>query len=636
MVYYPRYAMSLLHAVNLSKSFGPEDIFSDISLSIPQRARIGMVGANGVGKTTLLRILLGLEEASSGKVVRARGSRIGYLPQEATLDSSKTLWDECLTVFAPLIKMQHELTGMEQQMSESAQAEEILPTYGKLQADFEAHGGYTYELRIRQTLSGLGFNNEDEQRPVPQLSGGQRTRAYLAKLLLDNPDLLLLDEPTNHLDIQAVEWLEDYLSEWDGGVLLVSHDRYFLDRVVNTIWEMTPALEIYHCNYSAFLMQREERYERALITYRSQQEFIDKESDYIRRNIAGQNTRQAKGRLKRLERLLADAKLAPPGQMKTIRLKMQSNLRAGDLVLRTYDLKVGYHDDKQVLFDAPDLLLKRGECAAVIGPNGAGKTTFLKTLLEQIDPLEGEVRLGASLKIGYFAQAHEGLKPELTLMEEIEELAPHMLPGEIRDYLAKFLFTEDDVFKTVEVLSGGERGRLALARLALQGANLLLLDEPTNHLDLPSQEILQRVLAEFGGTILLVSHDRYLIDALATQIWEVLPGERRLHSFKGTYSEYRTFLQQGQVIPVKTAEPVAVRQDVDSKGVSKHQLKRLQQKQAALEDEITRLEWELADISRQLETPPAEAGVVQKLGQTYLRLQKQLDRLLNEWGDLGG
>ncbi len=628
--------MSLLHAVNLSKSFGPEDIFSDISLSIPQRARIGMVGANGVGKTTLLRILLGMEEPSGGKVVRARGSRIGYLPQEAKLDSNKTLWEECLKVFAPLIKMQHELTRLEQQMTESAQADEILPIYGKLQADFEALGGYTFELHIRQTLSGLGFTREDELRPVTQLSGGQRTRAYLAKLLLDNPDLLLLDEPTNHLDIQAVEWLEDYLSEWDGGVLLVSHDRYFLDRVVNTIWEMTPALEIYHGNYSAFLMQREERYERALITYRSQQEFIDKENDFIRRNIAGQNTRQAKGRLKRLERLLADAKLAPPGQMKTIRLKMQTNLRAGDLVLRTFNLKVGYHDDNQVLFEAPDLLLKRGECAAVIGPNGAGKTTFLKTLLEQIDPLEGEVRLGASLKICYFAQAHEGLKPELTLMEEIEELAPQMLPGEIRDYLAKFLFTEDDVFKTVEVLSGGERGRLALARLALQGANLLLLDEPTNHLDLPSQEILQRVLAEFGGTILLVSHDRYLIDALATQIWEVLPGERRLRTFKGTYSEYRTFLQQGQISPLKVSEPVAARVDGETKGISKHQLKRLQQKQAALEDEITRLEWELADISRKLETPPDEAGVVQKLGQTYLRLQKQLDNLLNEWGELGG
>ncbi|GIV62730.1 MAG: ABC transporter [Bellilinea sp.] len=534
--------MSLITVSGLSKSYGALDLFSDLSFAIPPRARIGLVGANGVGKTTLLRVLLGLEEPSAGSVQRARGLRMGYLPQEARLDSRRTLWQECLTVFDDLLKRQTELARLEAAMADPSQAESALEAYGKLQAEFEQLGGYTFETRTAQVLSGLGFRRNDFNRPLAQLSGGQRTRAVLAKLLLENPDLLLLDEPTNHLDIQAIEWLETYLREWEGGVVIVSHDRYFLDQVVNTIWEMTPALEIYPGNYSAYLVQREERYQRRLEEYQAQQEFIEKELDYIRRNIAGQNTRQAQGRRKRLERLLEEARLSPPRQPRRLQFQMQAANRSGDLVIRTHGLGVGYHDEGKPLFYAPDLILRRGECAAIIGPNGAGKTTFLKTLLEQTPPYQGEVLLGASLKIGYFAQAHEGLNLSHSLMESIAEIVPDWLPAQVRDYLARFLFTGDDVFKTVAMLSGGERGRLALARLALQGANLLLLDEPTNHLDLPSQEALQSLLAEYNGTILLVSHDRYLIDALATQIWEVLPQERTLRVFEGSYSQYKEWL----------------------------------------------------------------------------------------------
>ncbi len=633
--------MPVISAMNLGKSYGPDDIFSGLSLTVPHRARIGMVGPNGVGKTTLLRILLGLEEPSEGEVQRARGLRIGYLPQEVTLASERTLWDECLTAFEDLIELQHELRRLEKRMSEPDGAEAALEAYGKAQAQFELRGGYTYEVRIEQTLVGLGFDRVDFRRPIVQLSGGQRTRAYLAKLLLTGPDLLLMDEPTNHLDIAAIEWLESYLKDWDGAALVVSHDRYFLDQVVDSIWEMTPVLEVYRGNYSAYLQQREERYRRMLEEYELQQAFIEKEEDYIRRNIAGQNTRQAQGRRKRLERLIEEARLTPPPGSRRLHLRLEPAMRSGDLVLRTYDLDVGYHDEGRPLFHAPDIVLRRGECAAIIGPNGAGKTTFLKTILGQIPPYAGVSELGASLKVGYFAQAHEGLHPEYTLMQEIDELAPQMLPGEVRDYLAKFLFTGDDVFKTVSVLSGGERGRLALARLALQGANLLLLDEPTNHLDLPSQEVLQAILDEFGGTILLVSHDRYLIDALATQVWEVVPDESALRVFAGTYSDYKAAGQmETSAAAVAESQAVAQRKKEvrqprkQSAGPSKFELQRQRQRIEALEREISALEQRFQAISRQLENPPADPGRVQQLGEEYIRLQQELEEKMQRWAEL--
>jgi ATP-binding cassette, subfamily F, member 3 len=365
------FRMPLITAIDLGRSYGPDDIFSNLSLSIPHRARIALVGANGIGKTTLLRILVGLEEPSSGQVQRAKGIRIGYLPQEAQFFNSEgTLWDECQTVFTNLIELQTELARLEILMSDPEQAVAALEIYGPRQQVFERKGGYTYEQRIRLTLTGLGFTPADFRRPLTQLSGGQRTRAFLARLLLSEPDLLLLDEPTNHLDIQAVEWLETYLKEWSGAVLIVSHDRYFLDQVATIIWEMTPTLEIYHGNYSAYLVQRMERYTRRLEEYQSQQTFIEKEEEYIRRNIAGQNTRQAQGRRKRLESLLAEARLSPPLDPRRLHLNLQSTLRSGDLVLRTIQLEVGYHDEGHGLFTVPDLTLTRGECAAIIGQIG--------------------------------------------------------------------------------------------------------------------------------------------------------------------------------------------------------------------------------------------------------------------------
>ena len=637
--------MSLLTANNLSKSFGPDDIFDGLSLSIPQRARIAIVGANGVGKTTLLRILIGEDAPSSGVIQHAKDLTIGYLPQEATLVEEGTLWDSCLPPFADLIGMQAELENTMAAMADPDQAEQAVARYGALEQTFERRGGYTYEVQIKQTLTGLGFDEKDYHRPLRQLSGGQRTRALLAQLLLESPDLLMLDEPTNHLDIQAVEWLESFLKDWDGALVVVSHDRYFLDQVAQTVWEMTPALEVYRGNYTAYLSQREERYARRLAEYEAQNAFIEKEQEFIRRNIAGQNTNQAKGRQRRLERLLEDARLAPPpNEPRRMHINLNTKGRSGDLVLRTHSLQVGYHDEGRPLFDCPDLVLMRQECAAIIGPNGAGKTTFLKTILEQIPPYAGSTQLGASLEIGYFAQAHEGLNPNQSLMQEINAAAPQLLPAEVRNFLAKFLFTGDDVFRKVSTLSGGERGRLALAKLSLSAANLLLLDEPTNHLDLPTQEVLESVLSGFPGTILLVSHDRYLIDSLATQIWEVEPQGQRMQVYQGSYTQFKTYKlkkQEEQAAAEKISQAPEIEkpspkatQPKTGKTLSKYERKKLQSRLAEIETDLQSLEAQQAAVSARLETPPDDPDEVLRLGEEYMGLQQKMEERMAEWGQI--
>jgi ATP-binding cassette, subfamily F, member 3 len=635
--------MSLLTAAGLSKWYGPNEIFSGLSFAIPYKARIGLVGANGVGKTTLLRILARLEEASAGEARLARGAKIGYLPQRPEIHSNRSVWEECRSAFDDLVALQQELHRLEHEMAGGVGSQEVIEAYGRLQAHFEHRGGYTYETRVRQALAGLGFAPGDYQRTLDQVSGGQRTRVFLARLLLTDPEVLLLDEPTNHLDIQAVEWLESYLREWDGAVLIVSHDRYFLDQAASEIWEMTPGLEIYRGNYSAYLAQREERYRRRLNEYEAQQALVEKESEYVRRNIAGQNSNQAKGRQKRLERLLETARVTPPIQSRALRFRLTPALRSGDLVVRAESLGVGYQDEGRVLFRVPDLILRRGECAAIIGPNGAGKTTFLKTILNQIPPLEGRVSLGAALQVGYFAQAHEGLRGERTLLAEIQNAAPQLRVSEIRDYLAKFLFTGDDVFQKIETLSGGERGRLALAVLALSSANLLLLDEPTNHLDLPSQEVLQAVLADYAGTALLVSHDRYLIDALATQIWEVRPEEGWLRIFEGSYSQYKEVLQAEELArqaareaPDTSPAKASARSEAPAAAPPRRSNNRERERReriAALEAEITQLEQQAERLGRALENPPPDAGRVQQMGREYLQVQQSLEEKMSEWAE---
>ena len=664
--------MSLITVSSLSKSFGAEDLFSGVTFSVAKGARLAIVGPNGIGKTTLLRILIGTDEASGGTITRAKNLRIGYLSQEADFELQGVLWDVCLEPFAELIRMEGELKKLEDEMSDPTTRDQALVRYGSVQHTFEERGGYMYPIRIKQVLTGLGFDESDFHMSLDHLSGGQRTRAHLARLLLSNPDLLLLDEPTNHLDIKAVEWLESYLTQWDGAAIIVSHDRYFLDHACNALLEMAVSgSEYYRGNYTTYLNEREIRWAHRFEIFESEKEKLLKEMEYIKKNIAGQNTLQAKGKLKRLTRVVQAIEqagieavnmnwsqldvettqspfgveeaerrvraLRPPQRLTPdLHLHLRSTNRSGDLVIRTKNLKVGYAAEngtpEKFLFAAPDIELRRLDCAALIGPNGAGKSTFLKTILGSLAPLAGEAILGASLHVGYFAQAHEGLDPEKTVLDEISA-ASGMLPYQARDYLGKYLFSGDDAFKLVSMLSGGERGRLALAKLALQDTNLLLLDEPTNHLDIPSQEILQSVLDSYKGTILLVTHDRYLVDALATQIWEIDPDESHMTTFNGTYSQMKEEREKQAAREIENSSrggrPSAPTRERKSSS-NKEERRKIAQLQE-LENTIADLEATLANLSTQLESPfvkPEEAG---KLGTEYERVQKEMDAKLGEW-----
>jgi ATP-binding cassette, subfamily F, member 3 len=629
--------MSLLTATNLAKSFGADDIFEGITVEIPHRARVALVGPNGAGKTTLLNILLGLDTADEGNVARAKGLRMGFLPQRPELAGNHTIWEEMLNAFTDLRRMESKLQQLEHDLADPAKHDSVLAQYGDLQHRFEEAGGYTYDTRIRMVLQGLSFSPEEYERPLSKLSGGQRTRALLGRLLLDSPDLLVLDEPTNHLDIQAVEWLESFLKDFPGAVLAVSHDRYFMDMFANTVWELDfGVLETYRGNYSHYTQQRVERYERRWKEFEAQQEFLAKEEEYIRRNMVGQNTRQAKGKLKRLETMKKRGKLLNrPRERHTMHLKMGSSMRSGDKVLMTQRLSVGYADGAAPLFHTPDITLWRGEVAALIGPNGVGKSTFLKTALGDLPPLSGEVKIGASVKVGYFAQAHELLNPKNSIIDEIISVKS-MLPAEARNFLGSFLFSGDDVFRPIETLSGGERGRVALAKLALSGANLLLLDEPSNHLDIDSQEILQNVLAGFGGTILLVSHDRYLIDALATQIWAASPGN--LEVFEGTYSEFvaaRTKAAEADALPAQSAPATKKNGNVENGAKKKHGLNpyQLERKLAQVEAHIHELETRLTDLTDAITQASTEgnAARVQELGDQYNQAELDLQTAMEEW-----
>ena len=632
--------MSLLVGTGLSKAFGALDVFSGVDVRIEAGDRIGFVGANGAGKTTLLRILAGVEAPTGGDVARRRGLTVGYLPQDPPLAGGDTLHAIMLRVFdglraqgAVLAEMEHRLADAARQANGDYDA--LLAEYGQAQSAFDIAGGYTYEIRIRQVLGGLGFNEDEHDKQMAHLSGGERTRALLAQLLLQEPDLLLLDEPTNHLDLEAVEWLEDTLLHWRGAIVVVAHDRYFLDKVATRVWDMNyGVVETYRGNYTAFQGQREMRRERQRREWESQQEFVAKTEDFIRRNLAGQRTKEAQGRRTRLERFLRDDAIDRPQEQKMIRLGLTTQVRSGDLVLATKDLAVGYD---RPLFYCPDVEVRRGDRVALIGPNGAGKTTLLKTVLGQVRPLGGRVRFGASVEVGYLAQAQAGLDPDETVLDAILDV--QNLPiSQARNFLGQFLFSGDDVFRTIGTLSGGQRSRVALARLTLHGANLLLLDEPTNHLDLDTQEILEHVLRQFPGTILLVTHDRYLVQALATHIWRVAGDE--LSAYKGNYEEYlRQRAAEAEVKVEAKGEVEAPEYDRERAREERRQRKAIErqaEQAAAMEQAIHALEAKLAALSVQLEAASlaGDVGKIHSLGLTYEATEAELQVAMHEWAEL--
>ncbi|HEX2035090.1 MAG TPA: ABC-F family ATP-binding cassette domain-containing protein [Chloroflexota bacterium] len=656
--------MAVAVGANLSKGFGAEHIFDGVTFEIQERDRVALVGINGSGKSTLLRILAGMEQADAGTLTFSSGTRVGYLPQEVHFPPQMTLQDYLLSAFERLRQIETELRAVEHALGNGAadgSLNALMERHARLQHEYEHLGGYRYRNRMHEVLAGLGLGQVSLDQTLATCSGGQRTRVALARLLLTAPDLLLLDEPTNHLDLAAMEWLEDYLNQTPQAIVVVSHDRYFLDAVATRTWELDGGhLETYVGNYSRYVVQRDERRRRQRREYEAQQEHIARTEAFIRQYKAGQRAREARGRQKKLDRL---ERVERPRDAAQVRLAIQSTLRSGDTVLATEELMVAAGTaapvleavrpgqpviraaprgravaPERVLFRCPDLELRRGERVAIVGPNGAGKTTLLRVITGEAEPAAGRLYLGYGVQVAYYAQAHEQLDSRRTVIEEIQGVRP-LGDEAARTYLGRFLFTGDDVFKRVSSLSGGERSRLALAKLALGEANFLVLDEPTNHLDIYAREALEDVLRGFKGTILFVSHDRYLIDAVAQQIWEI--ADKRLTVHLGTWAEYAERRRQAQSARVaaaaaqraaaEAADPA--RQAAQQARARAKELSQTRARLEQLEAELAASQARLAEVAARLEAASAAADVeeITELGRQHVTLTETLAQREEEW-----
>jgi len=631
----------------VGKSFGVERVFAGVSFQIDERDRIGLVGPNGAGKSTLLNLLAGREEPDEGTIARNRSLRIGYLTQHTDFHPHNTLREEMLTVFAEVQAWERALGELALQLEatstgdNNAAHEELLQRYDELQTRFEHAGGYTYEHRVSQVLDGLGFTREQQGSPIMNLSSGQQTRAALGKLLLQEPDLLLLDEPTNHLDLAALEWLETYLSDWKYAMVVVAHDRYFLDKIVSRTIEMAfGRIEEYPGNYTRYLHLREERMERRLREYEAQQEHITRTEEFIRRYKAGQRSREARGRQKLLNRL---ERVERPRDFPEMHFEFSPVIDSGQLVLSTQKLAVGYANpgsEPATLVHVADLELLRGDRVGLLGPNGSGKTTLLRTIIGELQPIGGHVYPGHNVRIGYYSQTHSRLNAQRTIVDEIRQVSALSEEG-ARSFLGRFLFTGDDVFKPIGALSGGERSRVALALLTLQGSNFLVLDEPTNHLDLQSRQFLEEVLGEFEGTMLFVSHDRYFIDSLATKIWVIEDGV--LIPYWGNYTDYRT-RKRPIVLDVPAAPndnrkglpaaPTASKRHASPARSGSKRVERLKVRTVEdVEREIEKVEARVKMVEEALNEAAlnGDAARLTQLSTEYEQLRAQSDILLVEW-----
>jgi ATP-binding cassette subfamily F protein 3 len=536
----------LFRLSEVHKSYGTQDVLRGVSLQINPGEHVGLVGRNGSGKTTVFRLINNEEPPDRGDVIRARGIRLGLLAQHIHFEPGSTVHESALAAFGHLQQIEHEMHELEHRMGEAVDdLDKILERYSDLQHQFEREGGFEYTAKAEAILQGLGFDRTTWTLETEKLSGGQQNRLGLVRLLLAEPDVLLLDEPTNHLDVAAVEWLEEFLYASATGFMIISHDRYFLDRCCRRIIELENGrASSYTGNYSDYLVEREERREAQQRAYDNQQQLIAKNEEFIRRNLAGQKTKQAKSRrtmLAKLERIDAVRADQSSGDF-----RLRSIERAGNHVLTVNQTTIGYPD--KVLARDISFVLRRGECLGIIGPNGSGKTTFLRTILKQIPPLAGEIRWGTKVQVGYYAQQLDDLDERNEIIMELRRVAsPGATAGELRSFLARFLFKGDDVYKHVRDLSGGEKGRLALAKLIYSRVNVLVLDEPTNHLDIPSREALEEALDAYEGTIITISHDRYFLDLVATQILS-LDGEGPAEHYDGDYTEYHDWKASGRSV----------------------------------------------------------------------------------------